>query len=81
MATEMIPPTGFLIPPESPAEWPPSTHLPGPHADWCAERARHCVREARAACFCGLSPQRWLQAARMFRFARDQWRARQERAA
>lgn len=48
-------------------------------ADWCSARARHCVRQARLCRRLGLPIDKWVRAVRLFRFARDTWRARARR--
>ena len=64
--------------PQSPASLaPPRDAPPADHADWCANIAAYCVRQARAASRRGDRVDKWLRAAVLFRFARTQWRARQ----
>ena len=64
--------------PRSPASLPPPRDAPAAdHANWCADIAAYCVRQARAAAERGDRVEKWLRAAILFRFARTQWRARQ----
>jgi hypothetical protein len=59
---------------------PGPTASPQAHADWCAQRGWECVRRMRLCRHRGLPRERWLTAARLFRMARQAWRARAKEA-
>ena len=75
MAAEMIPAGGtpVLLDPNPPGP----TASPKAHAEWCAQRGFECMRYVRLCRRCGLPDGRWITAARLFRVARQAWRARE----
>lgn len=73
MASEIIPARVTLVP----SDFLPLDASPQAHADYCARRARECTWHARVARRYGFPSEKWLRAARLFRYARIAWRERQ----
>ncbi len=72
MAAEMISAGVLPVLADSPSPHDP----PATHADWCALRARECMRRARLCRRIGIPADKWTRAALIFRAARQAWRAR-----